>query len=215
MWKIAVSLVTALVVPCSALAASELFAERAKVIASGSRIQIFGLPSIDSQGTVKYFDTTIDLKHGDNGRPKKQASVSVVSTPNVDPMGFVPGEYADENVNCRLEKSPFGGQTEVILNCVNEGRGSTAEVVLYTGPIASNPSAAVLQSRQADQIPGTEQYAWGLTTANSDSGYFGGCLTDVFITTARQVGDVLVLIRWSSNTPVTQSCTLNLTRVTP
>lgn len=212
MWKIAVSLVAALAVPTSALAASELFAERAKVIASGDRIQIFGLPSIDANGTVKYFDTTIELKHGDNGRPKKQAAVTVVASPRVDPMGFVPGLYEDGNVLCELRKAPFGGQTEVAVDCAHKTGSSTAEVVVYTGPIATNPSAALLTSRGADKVPGTEQYAWGLTTDSSVSG-FGGCLSQGSSTTARQIGDLLVLIRWSNMSD--QVCSLNLTRVAP
>lgn len=215
MRKLALSLAVALVIPGPVFAASELFAERANVIASGDKIQIFGLPSIDSNGAVKYFDTTITLRHGDNGRPKKAAAVDVATSPRVDPMGFVPGMYEDENVSCKLDKSPFGGQTEVILNCTDATKVTTAEVVVYTGPIASNPSSAILIEEQADQIPGTEQYAWGLTTDHTGSANFGGCLDNGFITTARQIGDLLVLIRWSANNPVAQSCSLNLNRVVP
>jgi len=215
MWKIALSLVAALTVATPALAASELFAERAKVLASGDKIQIFGLPAIDSQGTVKYFDTTITLRHGDNGRPKKQASVITVASPNIDPMGFVPGVYEDQNLLCELRKAPFGGQTEVIVDCVDKTYPSrTAGLIVYTGPITGNPSAQTLISRGADQVPGTEQYAWGLTTYRTGSYSVGGCLLENFITTARQIDDLLVLIRWSGSS-VAQVCSLSLTRVDP
>lgn len=215
MKKLALSLAVALAIPGPALAASQLFAERANVIASGDTLQLFGLPAIDAAGNVKYFDTTIVLKHGDNGKPKRQAVVRVTPTPDVDPMGFVPGTYADENVTCELVKAPFGGQTEVIVNCVDDVSAKTAEVVVYTGPIASNPSAAILIEEQADQIPGTEQYAWGLTTDHTGGGTFGGCIDNGYITTARQIGDLLVLIRWNANNPVAQACSLNLVRVAP
>lgn len=211
MMKIALSLVVTLALPSVALAGSELFAERAKVIASGDTIQIFGLPSIDAQGTIKYFDTTIDLKHGDNGKPKKQASVTAVQSPGVTPTDFVVGEYGDESVSCTLGTAPFGGQTEVVLNCTDDDL-NTAEVVVYTGPVASNPFAATLLDKGVDQLPGTEQFAWGLVTESIDD--FGGCLVPGHVLSARQLGSVLVLVDYNKS-PFGPNCSLNLFRIAP
>lgn len=210
MWRVGLSLVAAIAIPSTALAAPEAFAHKAKVIASRDTIEIFGLPTTDAAGNVKYFDTTINLKLNANGKPRR-AKLTAVPSPAVDALDFVPGDYADENVSCELTTAPFGGQTEVVLHCTT---GSvTAEVVVYTGPVASTPFASTLLDQGVDEVPGTEQFAWGLVT-NSGVNGFGGCLRNGDILSARQLGDTVVLVDYFSN-PLRPNCSLSLFRIEP
>lgn len=129
-------------------------------------------------------------------------------------MEFVPGQYAklDTGQTCTLITSPFAGRTEVVLNCV-DGDESTATLTVYTGPIIGNPFEAALVDAGLDQIPGGEEFAWGLVTAEA-GGSLAGCFDEGELISARQVGDTLNLSRYFFGDG-SFDCGLTLVRQTP
>ena len=47
-------------VTSTALAQPTAFAERSKIVATGTQIHLYGLPTRSSSGAIKYFDVTVD-----------------------------------------------------------------------------------------------------------------------------------------------------------
>ena len=198
-------------VTSTALAQPTAFAERSKIVATGTQIHLYGLPTRSSSGTIKYFDVTVDLLIGGAGKPNLRGTVTSTQPPDVTPTDFAAGTYTGAGITCVLQTAPFsGGRTEVLLNCSKDATPTnTAGVTWYTGAIADNPFAIDLLDEELEIVPGNDQFAWGQVTTVVGPGGLGGCLSLGDQLSARQIGDTLFLIDYGSvgNSP---DCGLNL-----
>jgi hypothetical protein len=192
------AILSALAWPLAALSQSnEAFIEKSKIIGGGNVIHLYGLAAKDSTGKTKYWDTTITLEIGANGKPTgNSASVSVPQAKEKS-TEFVPGVDVDAggNYNCTLSNSPFLGRTEFDLHCTYLANGLDYVSTWFTGPIAGHPWEADLVAAQLDTLPGNEEYAWGKALQDNNSSFFG-CFNDPEMLSARQVGDTITLVNY-------------------
>jgi hypothetical protein len=186
--------------------------EKSKIVGGGNVIQLYGLPAWDpTTNKYKFWDTTITLEIGPNGKPTGNSST--VSVPQAKPKSteFVPGAYADAagSYACSLDNSAFMGRTQFDLRCTEVSNGRTYTLTWFTGPIAGHPWEADLVAAQLDTLPGHEEYAWGKTLFDSNL-TFGPCFNDPEMLSARQVGAVLTVVNYSYDKVF--DCQLSLTR---
>jgi len=186
------------VLPLVASAQSnEAFIEKSKIIGGGNVIHLYGLPAKDSLGKLKYWDTTITLEIGANGKPTGNSATVSVPQSKAKSTEFVPGAYVDAmgNAACTLVNSAFSGRTEFDLHCTQGGHAYTG--TWFTGPIAGHPWEADLVAAQLDTLPDNDQYSWGKTAMSSTQ--FFGCFNVPELMSARQVGDTLTLINYGGD----------------
>jgi hypothetical protein len=147
------------------------YLERSKVIATGRQIKAYSVPTKDEDGTIRYYDITINLPILANGKPRVTAPVISVPSPRVRVNEFVPGTYTGGGASCTLLSSPFGARTEVVLNCTFNGYNFSA--TWYTGPIAGHPYQIELENASIDTLPRSviENFAWG-KVGNTDNRYW-------------------------------------------
>jgi len=200
------------VLPLSALAQSnEAFIEKSKIVGGGNVLHLYGLAAKDSNGKIKYWDTTITLEINSLGKPT--GSSTTVSVPQSKPKSteFVPGVYADAagNYSCNLDYSAFQGRTEFDLHCIYSANGLDYVSTWFTGPIAGHPWEADLVAAQLDTLPGNEEYAWGKALQDNNSTFFG-CFNDPELLSARQVGNTLTLVNYGFDKVF--DCQISLTR---
>ena len=203
---------TLLALPLSALAQSnEAFVEKAKIVGGGNVIHLYGLPGKDSTGKIKYWDTTITLEIGANGKPTGNSATVSVPQAKAKSTEFVPGAYVDAigTYSCQLDNSPFNGRTEFDLHCTEVANGRTYTMTWFTGLIAGHPWEADLVAAGLDTLPGNEEYAWGKTLFDS-SVTFGPCFNDPELLSARQVGDTVTLVNYGADKVF--DCQISLTR---
>jgi hypothetical protein len=196
--------IIATALPLAASAQSnEAFVEKSKIVGGGNVIRLYGLPAWDpTTSKYKYWDTTITLEIGPNGKPTGNSAT--VSVPQARPKSteFVPGVYVDAagTLACNLQNSAITGRTQFDLLCTRTD-GRTYTGTWFTGPIAGHPWETDLVAAQLDTLPGHDEYSWGRTMYDNDSTFFG-CFNDPELFSARQVGDTLSLVNYGSNTVI-------------
>lgn len=205
--KTTLPLTFAALLPFAASAQSnEAFVEKSKVVGGGNVIRLYGLPGKDSEGRIKYWDTTITLEIGANGKPTGNSAT--VSVPQARPKSteFVPGVYTDANgaYSCTLQNSAFNGRTQFDLLCTHVS-GNFYSSTWYTGLIAGHPWEVDLVNAGLNTLPGNEEYSWGRHMHNS--GAFG-CLNVGNLLAARQVGNTLSIINYATDTVINCQFTL-------
>jgi hypothetical protein len=199
--------IAASALPTSALAQSnEAFAEKSKIVAGGNVIRLYGLPGKDSEGKINYWDTTITLEIGPNGKPTGRSLTESVRQARPRSTEFVPGTYADANNNytCTLQNSAFNGRTQFDLLC-NHVSGNFYSSTWYTGLIAGHPWEVDLVNAGLNTLPGNEEYSWGRHMHNS--GAFS-CLNVGNLFAARQVGNTLAIVNYATDTVINCQFTL-------
>lgn len=159
---------------------------------------------------------TINLPIRANGKPGATAPVISVVSPPVRVNEFVPGTYTGGGASCTLISSPFGGRTEVVLNCTSSGYNFSA--VWYTGPIANHPFQTELENASIDTLPSNviANFAWGKVGSTNNRDWWNFCIryTGVNdILAARQVNNTLTLYNYDSDN--ISNCQINLIRTTP
>jgi hypothetical protein len=198
----------------SLAAAPTAYLERSKVIATGRQIKAYSVPTKDADGDIHYYDVTINLPILANGKPGASAPVISVVSPSVRVNEFVPGTYTGGGASCTLLSSPFGGRTEVVLNCTSSGYNFSA--TWYTGPIAGHPYQTELENASIDTIPGYTNFAWG-KVGNTDNRYWwNSCISYNgvnSILSARQVNNTLTLHNYVNDN--ISNCQVNLIKTRP
>lgn len=200
--------IIATALPLAASAQSnEAFVEKSKIVGGGNVIRLYGLPAWDpTTSKYKYWDTTITLEIGPNGKPTGNSTT--VSVPQAKPKSteFVPGTYADANNNysCTLQNSAFNGRTQFDLLCTHLN-GSFFSTTWYTGLIAGHPWEVDLVNAGLNTLPGNEEYSWGRHMHNS--GAFS-CLNVANLLSARQVGSTLSIVNYATDTAINCQFTL-------
>lgn len=193
--------------PLGALAQNAAHVEKSKIVGGGNVIQLYGLPAWDpTTSKYKYWDTTITLEIGPNGKPTGNSAT--VSVPQAKPKSteFVPGTYADANNNytCTLQNSAILGRTQLDLLCTHLS-GNFYSSTWFTGLIAGHPWEADLVNAGLNTLPGNEEYSWGRHMNNS--GAFG-CLNVANLLSARQVGNTLSIVNYATDTAINCQFTL-------
>jgi hypothetical protein len=166
------------------------YAEKSSIVGTGQVIHLYGLPTTDVTGALKYYDVTLTLTVNDNGVPTN-AALAAVKSPTAKTNQFVPGTYGGPNgETCTLQTSAFGGRVAVDLSCTVTN-GMSSSFSWWTGPIAGNPLETQLVAAKLDQLPGNEQYAWGRMNFRSANVYWFGCMLPNDLVSARQVGNTI------------------------
>lgn len=185
------------------------FLERAQTQASGAQVRSYGMPATDSTGKVLYWDVSVDLTIGANGKPLSKADVSSVKQAAVRSNRLVPGNYADG----------LGGSCTVYTTTLPSGRqeasGSCKNGVYVwnftvdNGDIAGHPFELQLNNAKIGDIPGYRDYNWGVDGSTSNN--YGSCFATNYIISARQVGPQMVFTRYAYDN--IGDCGLTLTQV--
>lgn len=201
-----------LLLPSIASAEPTAYAERAKIIAEGKQVRIFGLPTKSNAGTFKYFDVTVDLGIGGAGKPNAKAAVTAAPTDvQPSPLMFATGTYANTEFSCEVTVADAaGGRHVVTLNCDELTGDDGVGLVVYTGAIAGHPFENTLVANGIDQLPGQGNAAWGRMESERGNG------VDCFVgegelLSALQIGDTLVLSNYRNGNAL--SCGAVLVRV--
>lgn len=194
--------------PLSALAQNAAHVEKSKIVGGGNVIQLYGLPAWDpTTSKYKYWDTTITLEIGPNGKPTGNSAT--VSVPQAKPKSteFVPGTYADANNNytCTLQNSAFNGRTQFDLLCTYIANGSLFTSTWYTGLIAGHPWEVDLVAAGLNTLPGHEEHSWGRHMFGNAA---FSCLYVGHLFSARQVGNTLSIVDYYNDTNI--NCQLTL-----
>lgn len=183
------------------------FMEQAQTQASGAQIRSFGVPTTDSTGKVLYWDVTVDLSIGANGKPAGTATVSSVKQVVLRSNRLVAGNYTDSfGGTCTVNTATLpGGRQEASIACVKPG-GYSWYATVDNGEIAGHPFELQLIAADIGGITGYQSYVWGV---NGTTVY--SCMATNGILSARQVGTQIVTTYYGSNN--ISDCGLTLTQV--
>jgi hypothetical protein len=184
--------------PAHAQTQPEIFVQNAEPVGAGNTVHLYGLPTRTADGKVAYWDTTLVLEAGVDGKPRS-AVVSSVKSPKLKKTQFVPGTYQFGGLSCQLQASPFNGRTQYDLNC------GVVVYTWYTGAIAGHPFETALRAAGLDSLVGGDEYAFGRVMAGGYS-----CHSVADLLTARQVGDILTLNNYGADDII--DCQINFTR---
>lgn len=200
----------AIVLPIAAAAATPaVYLERGQTQASGNQVRSFNVPTTDSNGMIRYFDVTVDLNVLDNGRLGPSAAVAAVASPKkVVTNLFTPGKYVDAIGNeCTVGVGTMpSGRQETSLSC--SGTSGIWNATWDNGDIAGHPFELQLRAAGIDQIPGYNNYAWGIDGLTTNA--YAGCFYTNDIVGARQVGNQIVVSRYGAVNTSTCGNTLTM-----
>lgn len=192
-------------IPAAAAPPQIAYMEKAPIQASGTQIRSFGVPTSALDGTLKYWDITIDLTIDTAGKPVPTATVTSVKKVSVKSNLIVAGTYTDSvGGSCKIVNGTLiSGRAESAITCT---KGSyRVDLTAVNGAIGGHPYELELKAAGVDQLPSFGDSSWGVV------GYAYGytCLGLNHVVSARQVGTQVVLTNYV-NDPVV-NCSLTLT----
>ncbi|MBS0448354.1 MAG: hypothetical protein JSR59_20705 [Proteobacteria bacterium] len=199
------TLITLLALPLAAVpalapaATPTMYIERAQTQASGNQVRSFSVPVTNTNGLVRYWDVTIDLNALDNGAIGPNAAVTATASPKkVVTNLFTPGNYVDPLGNtCTVMVGTMpSGRQETSLSCKAGTGTSVWNATWDNGDIAGNPYELQLRNAGIDQIPGYNNYAWGIDGLTTYP--FAGCFATNYIVGARQVGSQIIVTNYGA-----------------
>ena len=170
------------------------YLERAEIIASGSQVNVYRVPTTNSAGEVQYFDLTVKFGVLGTGKFKKSATVTSVSVPDFEALGFIPGTYSDgKGGTCTMGVSAAaGGRAAGALACRDKDGNAVFNANWFTGPVAGHPLESDLVHAGIDKISGAQNVAWGNGTGALGGTWAYGCFYgDGNVISVHQAGDVL------------------------
>lgn len=186
------------------------YLEQAQTQASGSQIRSYGMPATDELGKISYWDVTVDLTIGTNGKPAGSANVTAVKQVTMKSNRLVPGVYTDSwGGTCNLIATTLpSGRQEVSGTCVTPTNYQWNFSVI-SGDIPGHPFELQLTNANIQGIPGYRDYNWGVN--GTTSGNYGQCMYSNYTISARQVGTQIVVTRYGYDN--SNDCGNTLTRV--
>jgi len=191
-------------------AAQTAYLERAQVLAAGTQIQTFRLPTKPATGAIKYWDMTIVVELDSKGKPAGVMLSSVVPSPKITASDFLAGEYLDPfGTPCTVTTGMLdGGRQEVAYSCKTSGNSVNSGSAV-NGPLLGHPFEVNLLAAGMDKISGFENSAWGKVGYSSIS-TFWSCFRTNSLISARQVGSQLVLNNFGDDNLTDCGITLTL-----
>jgi hypothetical protein len=208
----AVSLATLAVCAQAQTTPQSAFLERSQVLASDKQIRVYRLPTTNANNKVSYWDATVELTIGSDGKPVSSELVRVVKSPKFVGSDFVAGTYLDSFGNsCTVTTGSLdGGRQEGTYSCPlpNGQSGFWA-----SGPLVGHPIELDLRAAGFDEVNGFENYAWGKVGAIAFNRTEWSCFNVNEIISARQVGNQIVITNYGSDNLT--DCGMTLTRQEP
>ncbi len=201
--KLALSLAIGTLLPVIAVAATPTaFLENAEVIAAGTQVRAFRVPTKDANGNIKYYNLTINLTVGSDGKFGTTAAATSTLSPTTLSNQFVAGTYTDNKgtnaKTCTVSTSVLnGGRIEVALSCKTPN-DFIFSAAWATGIISGHPFELDLKAAGIDKIPGYQNYSWG-KTSYPEGGSWWSCFSANDIISARQVGNTLSLTNYKAD----------------
>ncbi len=185
------------------------YLENAQIFATGKQFQAFRVPTVDSDGKVKYYNLTIDLDVLSDGTinslPTLASEIALTTSSNK----FIPGTYSDGlGTTCTVVTTVLpGGRTEAAISC---SRCCTAHLQAnwITGPASKHPFEVQLRAAGIDKLSYYNNYSWGIV-GNGDGNWWG-CIDPNDVISAGQIGNTLVIAGF--NTANVQKCAVNMAK---
>lgn len=212
---------SAAAVCCAALlaaapaAAQTAFLESGPTAATGNTYQSFRIPTRGADGKLRYWDLTVTLAIGADGRPAPTAAVTAAASPKFPGSHFIAGTYKDLNGDTCTLSTGFlpSGRQEAALTC-------PAGIVTFgltaswtSGPIAGHPFEPDLVIAGIDTIAGNPSSSWGKVATTGGGGRSVWlCFAPNHVISARQAGDQLLIGDYGGDTVVDCGMTLTLQR---
>nr|VFJ95571.1 MAG: hypothetical protein BECKLFY1418B_GA0070995_107110 [Candidatus Kentron sp. LFY] len=148
----------------SGFAAPMIHLENAQLIATGDKIQVFRVPTVDVDKKVKYHDLTIELGVLDDGAiDVSAADIKTAVSPNFASNKFISGSYTDlsKKVACTVSAVALpGGRAGGSLSCKDK-RGWIFQANWVGGPVSGHPIEPDLKAAGIDKLGSTSDYSWG------------------------------------------------------
>lgn len=204
------TLIAALTGASTLAAAQTAYLERAQVLAAGSQIQTFRLPAKGTTGAIKYWDMTVEVSIGANGKPEAVSIKSLVASPKFLGSDFIAGKYLDANgAPCTVTTGLLdGGRQEGAFTCTN---GDSPLAGSWTsGPVAGHPLEIDLRAAGIDLIAGQPNYAWGKVASVAFNRTVWNCFNTNEIISARQAGNQIVISNYGADNVADCGMTLTL-----
>lgn len=185
------------------------YLEQAQTQAAGTQIRSYGMPATDELGKISYWDVTIDLTIGTNGKPAGSANVTSAKQVPLKSNRLVPGTYTDNwGGNCTVITTNLpSGRQEASVACATATVQWNFSVI--SGDIPGHPFELQLTNANIQGIPGYRDYNWGVDGATNNN--YGGCFYTNYIVSARQVGSQIVVTRYGADN--IGDCGANLAKV--
>nr|VFK59814.1 MAG: hypothetical protein BECKUNK1418G_GA0071005_10098 [Candidatus Kentron sp. UNK]VFK70111.1 MAG: hypothetical protein BECKUNK1418H_GA0071006_10248 [Candidatus Kentron sp. UNK] len=185
--------------------------ENAQVFATGNKIQVFRVPTVDADEKTQYYDLTIELDVSNDGAIGAAAAINTVVSPNFAANKFIAGTYEDGNLaTCTVATTILqGGRMEAALSC-GGGGGSRLQASWITGLIPGHPFELDLKAAGIDKLASYSNYSWGKIGNIPYGERWWGCMRPDEIISATQVGEVITIGDYKDSN--TQKCSVNLTK---
>ena len=135
------------------------YLEQAQTQAAGTQIRSYGMPATDELGKISYWDVTIDLTIGTNGKPAGSANVTSAKQVPLKSNRLVPGTYTDNwGGNCTVITTNLpSGRQEASVACATATVQWNFSVI--SGDIPGHRSRAALQPGNAQKLLGGDAAA--------------------------------------------------------
>ncbi len=147
-------------------ATPSIMLEKSQSYALDNYVRAFRVPTTNSNGTIQYYDVTITLGVGTDGKPNPVANVSASLSPVVTTGVIVPGTYkATDGATCKVTNMTLtNGRIQSFFTCTQKN-AVAFELSVATGPVtAGHPYLTQLVTAGIDKRPDVGTYTWGLTT---------------------------------------------------
>ncbi len=186
------------------------YLEQAQTQAAGTQIRSYGMPATDELGKISYWDVTIDLTIGTNGKPAGNANVTSVKQVPLKSNRLVPGTYTDSwGATCTVITTNLpSGRQETSASCVTPTNYQWNFSVV-SGDIPGHPFELQLTAANIQGIPGYRDYNWGVDGVTSNN--YGSCFYANYTISARLVGSQIVVTRYGYDN--VNDCGNTLTKV--
>jgi hypothetical protein len=148
--------------------------ENSQSYALDNYVRAFRVPTRDSAGTIHYYDVTITLGVGTDGKPSQTAQVSASPSPIITTGVIVPGTYKapDSSTRCNVTNMTLtNGRIQSFFTCNSDNPFYPSsppyifELSVVTGPItAGHPYLNQLVAAGIDKRTDVGTYTWGIIT---------------------------------------------------
>lgn len=142
--------------------------EKSATFALDKQYKSYRVPTISSNGSIKYYDVTVTLTVAADGKIGTSAAVVSALSPNVTIATVPPGSYKSpagttcRNANVQLSN----GRTQSSLSCTDSN--GTHQISVANGSVvAGHPYFPQLQKAGIDTLADANTSAWGIVNNNS------------------------------------------------
>ena len=215
-YKPLLCLALALLPTLSPAATPRVMLEKSASYALDNQVRAFRVPTIDINGKLKYYDVTITLEVGTDGKLLPTADVASKLAPNVISGAMIPGVYTQDNnirYTCTVSNANLSnGRVQSFFSCT--GYYANFQFSVVTGKVAAgHPYLAELLAAGVNARSDVNTQAWGVITSAFFS--MNGCVDKTYNAKtpvgARTDGKHIIISLYTKTKPSGFVCGGNLT----